>query len=39
MNYVIFPLLALFWIAIANLLMRSGQAKIAKTMPPGGIQI
>jgi uncharacterized membrane protein len=39
MNYVIFPLLALFWIAIANLLMRSGQAKIAKTTPPGGIQI
>lgn len=39
MNYVIYPLLALFWIAIANLLVRSGQAKIAKTTPPGGIPV
>jgi immunity protein, SdpI family len=36
MNYVVFPLVALMWIAIANLLVRSGQAKIAKTTPPGG---
>jgi uncharacterized membrane protein len=39
MNYVVFPLVALMWIAIANLLIRSGQAKAARTTPPGGIQI
>jgi hypothetical protein len=39
MNYVVFPLLALMWIAIGNLLVRSGQAKTAKTTPPSGIQI
>jgi uncharacterized membrane protein len=39
MNYVVFPLVALMWIAIANLLVRSGQAKIAKSTPPGGIRI
>jgi len=39
MNYVVFPLVALMWIAIGNLLVRSGQAKITKTTPPSGIQI
>jgi uncharacterized membrane protein len=39
MNYVVFPLVALMWIAIGNLLARSGQAKTAKTTPPSGIQI
>jgi uncharacterized membrane protein len=39
MNYVVFPLVALMWMAIANLLVRSGQAKIAKSTPPGGIQV
>lgn len=39
MNYVVFPLVGLMWIAIANLLVRSGQAKIAKSTPPGGIRI
>lgn len=40
MNYVIYPLLALFWIAIGNLLVRSGQAKTARTTPPGsGVQV
>jgi Protein of unknown function (DUF1648) len=36
MNYVVFPLVALMWIAIANLLVRSGQARIARSAPPGG---
>ena len=39
MNYVVFPLVALFWIAIGNLLVQSGRSKIAKTTPPSGIQI
>ena len=36
MNYVIFPLLALMMIAIANLLLQSNRNKAAKTTPPGG---
>ena len=39
MNYVVFPLVALLWIAIVNLLVRSGRAKAARTAPPGGIQV
>ena len=36
MNYVIFPLVALNLIAIANLLVRSAQAKASRTPPSGG---
>ena len=39
MNYIVFPLVALMWIAIANLLVRSAQARAARTTPSGGIQI
>ncbi len=40
MNYVIFPLLAVMMIAIANLLMQLNRIKMAKTAPPsGGIQV
>jgi immunity protein, SdpI family len=39
MNYIVFPLVALLWIAIANLLVRSGRAKAARTTPSGGIRI
>jgi hypothetical protein len=38
MNYVLFPLIALNLIAVANLLLRSAQAR-AGTSPRGGIQI
>jgi uncharacterized membrane protein len=36
MNYVIFPLLALMMIVIANLLVQLNRIKMAKTAPPGG---
>jgi uncharacterized membrane protein len=36
MNYVVFPLVALMWIAIANLLGRRMQDRIERTVPPGG---
>ncbi len=36
MNYVLFPLLAVMMIAVANLLLRASQARMAKTVPPGG---
>ena len=36
MNYVVFPLAALNLIAIANLVVRSAQAKASRTPPPGG---
>ncbi len=36
MNYVVFPLVALVWIAIANLLVRRMQDRIGRTAPPGG---
>ena len=40
MNYVIFPLLAVMMIAIANLLMQLNRIKMAKTASPsGGIQV
>ena len=36
MNYVAFPLVGLMFIAIANLIVRSRQAKAARATPPGG---
>lgn len=36
MNFVLLPLVALNLIAIANLIVRSAQAKASRTPPPGG---
>ncbi len=36
MNYVLFPLLALMVIAVANLVVQTNRNKSARTAPPGG---